>query len=310
MMKKPFTFHFSPFTAPKAPAWFLAARPKTLPAAVVPVWVGSAPALVGKVEGGSWFLFVCALGGCLCIQVATNLFNDAIDHGKGADTGKRIGPVRVSASGLLPTRVVMAGAAWFCTAAAIFGFFLTLERGWPIVAIGLVSLYFSYGYTGGPWPLAYRGLGEIFVILFFGLVAVLGSYFVQTGEWAPGWVWLVALQCGLYSSVLIAVNNLRDVEEDRESGKRTLAVRFGEGFARWEIAVFCLAPIGLWLLIGLEGKRLAIYLLVSAFFVYRILSGVLREVPSKKFNKYLAMAAGQLMVFAAFYTKWLFWGDE
>ena len=278
--------------------WFLAARPKTLPAAIVPVWVGSAPALLTD-RGGNWLLFWCTLFSCICIQIATNLFNDAIDHRKGADTQKRIGPKRVTATGLLSPKAVMIGAVWFCAAAAIFSLPMIQARGWPIVAIGLVSLFFSYGYTGGPWPLAYRGMGEIFVILFFGFVAVIGSWFVQTGEWSDPLIWVVSLQCGMYSCVLIAINNLRDIDEDRESGKKTLAVRLGKTFSRWEIAFFSLTPVFLWFLIGMGGWRFAVN--------YRIIKGVFTNEPGKVYNKFLAMSAAQLMVFALFFTRWLLW---
>jgi len=286
--------------------WFLAARPKTLPAAIVPVWVGSAPALLTE-RGGNWLLFWCTLFSCICIQIATNLFNDAIDHRKGADTQKRIGPKRVTATGLLSPKAVMIGAVWFCAAAAIFSLPMIQARGWPIVAIGLVSLFFSYGYTGGPWPLAYRGMGEIFVILFFGFVAVIGSWFVQTGEWSEPLIWVVSLQCGMYSCVLIAINNLRDIDEDRESGKKTLAVRFGKTFSRWEIAFFSLTPVFLWFLIGMGGWRFAVYCLVVALFNYRIIKGVFTNDPWNVYNNFLAMSEAQIMVFALFFTRWLLW---
>ena len=134
-------------------------------------------------------------------------------------------------------------------AATLVAIPLILEHGWVIVAIGAVSLFFSYGYTGGPFPLAYRGMGELFVIIFFGFVAVSGSYFVQAGEWGGLEIWTLGLQCGLYSSVLIAINNLRDIVEDSASGKRTLAVRFGKTFARAEIVMFCFLPVLLWMVV-------------------------------------------------------------
>ncbi len=279
--------------------WILAARPKTLPAAMVPVWVGSMPALVdGDRFTGSWFLFWCTLLSCLCIQIATNLFNDAIDHAKGADTERRVGPRRVTASGLLRPGTVLVGALGFCLLAALIAIPMIVAQGWPVVAIGLVSLFFAYGYTGGPFPLAYRGMGELFVILFFGFVAVSGSYFVQTGEWGGAGMLRLGLQCGLYSSVLIAVNNLRDLDEDRGSGKRTLAVRFGETFARVEILLFCLVPVVLWNLSGsrsLEG--LAVGLLpapIGAIIVFC----VFRFRPGPVYNRILALGALQLILFA------------
>lgn len=229
----------------------MAARLKTLPAAVVPVWAGCVLAwsLGGVFDLG---LAVCTLAGALCIQVATNLFNDAIDAAKGADTARRAGPVRVTAGGLMSRRAVLGWAGVFLAGAVAWGVPLFQARGWPMVAIGLPSLYLAYGYTGGPWPLAYRGLGELFVLLFFGLVAVSGTVFVQTGGWPPA-VWLLGAQVGLLSAVLISVNNLRDREEDATTGKLTLAVRCGPRVARWlvwgEVKAAALLGLG-WLFFG------------------------------------------------------------
>lgn len=266
---------------------------------MVPVWVGAMPALVdGDRFTGSWFLFSCTLLSCLCIQVATNLFNDAIDHAKGADTEKRLGPRRVTASGMLRPGTVLIGALAFCLLAVLIAIPMVVAQGWPVVGIGLVSLFFAYGYTGGPFPLAYRGMGELFVILFFGLVAVSGSYFVQTGEWGEAKVLRLGLQCGLYSSVLIAVNNLRDLEEDRGSGKRTLAVRFGETFARVEILLFCLVPVVLWNLSGSGSLAGLVIGLLPAPIGAIIVFCVFRFRPGPVYNRILALGALQLILFA------------
>ncbi len=284
-------------------AWILAARPKTLPAAVVPVWVGSMPFLIdGTAQTGSWLLFISTLVSCLCIQVATNLFNDAIDFDKGADTNERLGPKRVTASGLLSRKAVVGGALSFCGLAAIIAIPMIAERGWLIVVIGSVSLFFSYGYTGGPLPLAYRGLGELFVILFFGFAAVLGSYFVQTGKWGNTEMWLLAIQCGLYSAVLIAINNLRDRDEDETTGKRTLAVRFGTKFARYEIvlmgtlAAILVIPVAL--LSGCSAPLAVTFALLLAGFHLTLSRRVFRTEPSAAYNVFLAWAALQLLLFA------------
>lgn len=280
-------------------AWLLAARPKTLPAAIVPVWVGSMPLLVdGDAATGSWLLFWCTLLSCICIQIATNLFNDAIDHKKGADTDQRLGPKRVTAAGMLSQKAVMGGAIAFCGLAALIAIPMILERGWPIVAIGTVSLFFAYGYTGGPFPLAYRGMGEVFVILFFGFVAVLGAYFVQSGELGGREIWILGLQCGLYSSVLIAINNLRDIDEDRKTGKKTLAVRFGKTFARWEIAVFCLVPTFLIVISVPDSITMTIKVIALVPLVCLILRGVFSNEPGAIYNRFLALGAVQLVVFA------------
>ena len=285
-------------------AWFLAARPKTLPAAIVPVWVGTVPALWGQNNATfSWLLFWVTLLSCLCIQIATNLFNDAVDSRKGADTEQRLGPTRVTASGLLSQNTVVYGAIGFCLLAALFAIPLIQQRGWVVLVIGAVSLFFAYGYTGGPWPLAYKGLGEVFVILFFGFVAVLGTYFVQTGNIENFQIWVLGLQCGLYSSVLIAINNLRDMDEDTTTGKRTLAVRFGKSFARWEITVFCTVPLWLWLSFPPDaGKKFLIACLLFVLVALPMLYGIWRNEPGKVYNKYLGMAAVQLLLFAGFVT--------
>ncbi|MEM7385472.1 MAG: 1,4-dihydroxy-2-naphthoate octaprenyltransferase [Verrucomicrobiota bacterium] len=159
--------------------WVRAARPKTLPAAVVPVAVGTA---LGATLSGEWFPGLAALTllCCLAFQIATNFFNDAIDFKKGADTPQRLGPVRVTASGLISPRAVITSGVVLLLLAVILALPLVQARGWIIIAIGLPSMFLCYGYTGGPFPLAYLGLGELFVFLFFGLIAVAGSYFVQT----------------------------------------------------------------------------------------------------------------------------------
>lgn len=283
----------------------MAARPKTLPAAVVPVWVGSA--LVSLDQTGQYQfsgrLFFYTLLSCVLIQIATNFFNDAIDYQKGADTSRRHGPKRVTASGLVSQKQVMIAGILTGLIAVFASFPLLMARGWPIVLIGVVSLLLAYGYTGGPFPLAYLGLGELFVLIFFGLIAVGGSWFVQTGE-APGPEALLAgLQIGLFSSALIAINNLRDIDEDRMSGKRTLAVRRGIAFAKMEIALFCLGPIlagAGWLALG-YGRLYAIPLVLTPFSLY-IAWKVFRTTPSPEYNKFLALAAMQLLVFAILFT--------
>lgn len=281
--------------------WLLATRPKTLPAAIVPVWVGSVIPYYGQLYPFSWLFFWATLLCCLCIQIATNLFNDAVDAGKGADTEDRLGPKRVTASGLLSGKAVMFGALGFCVLAAVFSIPLIHARGWGIILVGIVSLYLSYGYTGGPWPLAYKGLGELFVILFFGFAAVGGTFFIQTGMFDIPGVWMLGLQCGLYSCVLIAINNLRDIDEDRKTGKRTMAVRFGKTFARWEITFFCVIPMFLWLVCW----KWEVFLgaaFVQALFAVLIVRGVWKNEPGTSYNKFLGLGAVQLIVFAAFLT--------
>lgn len=276
----------------------LAARPKTLPAAIVPVWAGCV--LAWKLSGSFdlplalWTLF-----GAIFIQIATNFFNDAIDSRKGADTEKRLGPVRVTASGMMSPRAVMAVAAGFLLLALVCGVFLYQARGWPIVLIGIPSLFLAYGYTGGPFPLAYRGMGELFVIGFFGLVAVTGTVFIQTGGW-PREALLLGAQVGLLSAVLISINNFRDRAEDSTTGKRTLAVRFGPKVAAaviWlEIKIAAFAGL-VWLTLGMP--TLMFSSLPVLLIGMRIIWGVMTLPPGPAFNKLLALGGVQLILFAA-----------
>ena len=232
---------------------FLAARPKTLPAGIVAVWAGCMIVHKFQVympETGiqlDWPLAIFTVLSCMCIQIACNFFNDSIDATKNADTDKRQGPRRITASGdMSPLAVKLWGCA-FLSAAALLAIPLIEAQGWPILAIGIPSMFFAYGYTGGPWPLAYHGLGELFVLLFFGLVAVAGTVFVQAG-WQPGFeplyatAFIIGIQCGLLSCVLIEINNIRDRKEDATTGKRTLAVRLGDGKARGLAMAFIVAP--------------------------------------------------------------------
>jgi 1,4-dihydroxy-2-naphthoate polyprenyltransferase len=275
----------------------LAARPKTLPAAIVPVWVGCV--LACKLSGVfDLKLALCTLLGAVAIQIATNFFNDAIDAKKGADTERRLGPVRVTASGMLSHRSVMGLAAAFLGVAFICGMLLYQARGWPIALIGVPSLFLAYGYTGGPFPLAYRGMGEIFVILFFGLIAVSGTVFIQTGGW-PREALLLGAQTGLLSAVLISINNFRDREEDATTGKRTLAVRFGPKVAAAVIWLeIKLAALGGLLWLALNHPALFFASLPVLLIGMRIIWGVLTMPPGPGFNRLLALGGVQLVLFA------------
>jgi 1,4-dihydroxy-2-naphthoate octaprenyltransferase len=270
-------------------SWILAARPRTLGAAAVPVLAGAA---LGFSEG-SFDPFATALiiACAVLIQIATNYFNDAIDHAKGADTAERLGPTRVTSSGLLAPRAVMRGGFICLTLAVALSIPLVLHGGWPIVVIGLFSLFFAYAYTGGPFPLAYLGLGEIFVVLFFGIIAVAGTFYLNTLELSSAAL-LAGLQIGLHSSVLLAVNNLRDIDSDRAAHKRTLAARFGLTFARRENASLVLAPFVLgiaWLPLGyLWAFLLPLMTLPLAWWLAR---ACLVANPDRSVNQLLAQGA-------------------
>ncbi len=229
--------------------WMMAARPRTLPAAVAPVLVGTSLAL-----GAGHFrplAFVAALLGAVLIQVGTNLSNDYSDARRGADTEDRLGPVRVTAGGLVPpSRVLIATYVTFGLA-VLCGIYLVAVAGWELIAVGAVSILAGVLYTGGPRPYGYEGLGELFVFLFFGIVAVSGSYFVQVQE-LPWEAYACAVPVGLLASAILVVNNVRDLETDRRAGKRTLGVRLGRArtrklYATMVVGAFVLVPLP-WLL--------------------------------------------------------------
>ncbi|MBK1789638.1 1,4-dihydroxy-2-naphthoate octaprenyltransferase [Persicirhabdus sediminis] len=280
----------------------LAARPKTLPAAVVPVWLGCL--LSSRVFGqlDLWLAF-CTLMGAIWIQIATNFFNDAIDDEKGADTEARIGPTRATASGLMTRKQVYSWAFACLGIAALCGIPMIMERGPIMLAIGLPSFYLAYGYTGGPLPLAYRGLGELFVILFFGLVAVMGTVFVQLGEW-PWQAAVLGLQLGFLSALLISINNLRDAEEDAGNDKRTLAVRWGRKPVLLSLLAMFITPY--LLLAFLPGLSLQLlWFLIPFALGAKVIVSVCTTPASPVYNKYLGMAGVHLILFASVCT-WVY----
>jgi 1,4-dihydroxy-2-naphthoate polyprenyltransferase len=204
--------------------WVMAARLRTLPAAVAPVLVGTSLAL-----GAGEFhplAFVAALLGAVFIQVGTNLSNDYSDARRGADTEDRLGPVRVTAGGLVPPKQVLIATYATFGLAVLCGIYLVAVAGPELIAVGAASILAGVLYTGGPRPYGYEGLGEVFVFLFFGVVAVTGSYFVQVQE-LPWQAFGCAVPVGLLASAILVVNNVRDIDTDRRAGKRTLAVRLG-----------------------------------------------------------------------------------
>jgi 1,4-dihydroxy-2-naphthoate polyprenyltransferase len=246
--------------------WAIAARPRTLPAAVAPVLVGTA--LAASEDVFRPLAFGAALIGSIFIQIGTNLSNDYSDARRGADTEERLGPVRVTAGGLVPPRKVLV-ATWLAFGIAVAaGIYLIALVGWELLLIGAASILAGVLYTGGPRPYGYEGLGELFVFLFFGLVAVAGSYYVQTEELTRLAVDL-GVSVGLLAAAILVVNNIRDLETDRRAGKRTLAVRLGRERTRWLfVAMLVLAFLNIvavvvtgeadaWLLISLAAAPLA-----------------------------------------------------
>ena len=209
---------------PRFRAWLLAIRPKTLTAAAAPVFLGTGLAA----SHGAFRLLpaLVALLGAVLIQIGTNLANDYYDYLRGGDTSARVGPIRVTHAGIIPPPAVRNAAYFVLALALIVGSYLVWVGGWPIVGIGLASLFCAIVYTGGPFPLAYHGLGDLFVFIFFGLVAVGGTYWVQVLSYGPE-VLLAGVGMGGLATAILVMNNLRDIRSDAQTGKRTLAVRLG-----------------------------------------------------------------------------------
>lgn len=221
--------------------WVLAARPATLPAGVAAVVVGSA--LAGADGVFRWDAFLVTLFAAIAIQVGVNYANDLADAEKGADTAARIGPTRAVASGLLTAGQMKRGIAVCFGLAAMAGVYLIWLAGWVILAVGIVSIIAALGYTNGPIPYGYYGLGEVFVFVFFGLVATVGTRYVFDRT-APADAWLSGVSMGFLAAAILVANNVRDIETDRTAGKRTLAVMLGRQAARWMYAALVVVAYG------------------------------------------------------------------
>ena len=230
-------------------AWKLAIRPRTLPAAAAGVLMGSALA---------WrdgFFRLDAAAACLLtallLQVGSNLANDVFDFERGTDTPERLGPVRVTQAGLLTPAQVKQGMAVVFLLAALLGSYLARLGGWPVIVIGIAAILSAIAYTGGPFPLGYYGLGDLFVFIFFGLASVAGTYYIQAGVLSAA-AWWMAIPPGLIITGILVVNNLRDLENDRKAGKHTLAVILGERGARIQylvcmLAAYLVLPVAAWM---------------------------------------------------------------
>jgi 1,4-dihydroxy-2-naphthoate octaprenyltransferase len=253
--------------------WLIAIRIKTLPAAISPVLLGTA--LAFHYGDSNPFTFLMTLLAAVLIQIGANFANDVYDFEKGSDREDRLGPQRATQSGLIsPTD--MKKAMWNIFVLAIgVGFYLAYVGGWPIVIIGLASIAAGIAYTGGPYPLGYHGFGDIFVFLFFGLIAVPGTYYLQTGSVTEFSLWLGAVM-GMLATAILVVNNLRDRDADIISGKKTLAVRFGETFSKIQFILLVmlpfLLPFHLWrqcnkmsFLLTLFTLPIAVHLIIQLF---------------------------------------------
>lgn len=288
--------------------WFQAMRPKTLTASLVPFSVGAALAYA---NGASlhWGLLFCALISALFIQVATNLINDAFDVAKGTDDQDRLGPRRVLHHGMATGAQVYALGILCFVAAFLVGIPLMMHGGPYIALILLLSMLSGYLYTGGPMPLAYVGLGDLFVVIFYGWVATMAGFWLQAG-YINFQSFLLGTQVGLLCTLLIALNNLRDVNTDAKSKKETLAVRFGQTFVKTEITFLATVPFLLnlsWLYWGYLFVAILPFLVLPMACL--LIAKVWKTYPSKAYNGFLALAAlihlgfGFLMVIAFLIEK-------
>ncbi len=282
-------------------AWVLAARPKTLWASVAPVVMGTA---LAAGDGRLHLLSAAVAFWCaLLIQVGTNFANDYFDYLHGADSADRLGPTRATQAGLIPPHAMKRAFVLVFAVVFVCGLYLVWRGGWPILLIGLLSILFGILYTGGPFPLGYLGLGDVFVLIFFGPVAVGGTYYVQAQS-MNSTVLVAGLAPGLLSTALLTVNNLRDVVTDRRAGKRTLAVRFGEGFARVEylLCIFLACAIPLWLYWRHPERPAVLLALLALPMAWPAIRTVFREKPGPVFNQVLAHTGRLLLVFSILFS--------
>jgi 1,4-dihydroxy-2-naphthoate octaprenyltransferase len=285
-------------------AWISAARLRTLPAAVVPVAVGTA---VARAAGAiAWGPALAALGGALAIQIGTNFANDVFDAERGADGPDRVGPTRAVAAGLISAAAMKRAMIAAFAVAAAFGLYLVSIGGWPIAALGLASIAAGIAYTGGPWPLGYHGLGDVFVLGFFGFAAVCGTAYVQLGHVPALAVW-ASLPVGALATAILVVNNLRDRATDARAGKRTLAVRLGRRATILEYAALLALAFAVPLALALAssgGAWLALPLATAPLALAR-LRDLAGAADGPAFNRCLAATAQLLLLHGALFTAGL-----
>ncbi|NQS75811.1 MAG: 1,4-dihydroxy-2-naphthoate polyprenyltransferase [Peptococcaceae bacterium] len=280
--------------------WILAIRPKTLPASIGPVVMGTALAL-----GDGVFRFgpaAAAFVAALLLQIGSNLANDVFDFIKGTDTRERTGPVRVTQAGLLSPRRVKSGMWVVFALAVLLGAYLVWVGGWPIIVIGILAIAAAIAYTGGPYPLGYHGLGEVLVFIFFGPVAVCGTYYVQALELTTV-VWWASLPMGFLISALLVVNNIRDIETDKKTGKKTLAVRLGLFGAQMEYYILLAVSMAIPLVMYLCGLS-SPWILISWLSLF-LIPPLTRDIRLKKgapLNVTLAGTARLGLVFSILFS--------
>jgi 1,4-dihydroxy-2-naphthoate octaprenyltransferase len=290
-----------------AKIWLLAARPKTLAAGLTPVLIGAA--LAGAAGAFHLLSVLAAALGALLIQIGTNFANDYFDFVKGTDTEERVGPMRATQAGLVSPRTMLIATVVVFALSFVPGAYLVYRGGWPFLAIGIVSVICGVLYTGGPYPLGYLGLGDIFVLVFFGPVAVGGTYYVQALDITPD-VLIAGLMPGLFSTAILTVNNLRDADTDVHTGKRTLAVRFGKTFARLEY-LLCVLTAGVvlpvYLCIRAEGNWAALSCFAAVGLSIPLIRTVFTSSDGEALNNALAGTGKVLLLFSVLFSAGWLW---
>jgi len=288
--------------------WLEAARPKTLPAAIIPVAVGTALAVAHHTE--NYGRAAICLVFSLLVQIGTNFANDYFDFVQGADTAERVGPRRAVAAGLIAPATMFAATCIVLGVAFLVGLLLVRSGGWILLPVGIVSIGCAIAYTGGPFPLGYNGLGDLFVFIFFGLVAVCTTFYVQAGRVTPDVV-SCAAAVGLLAANILVANNYRDVETDAVAGKKTLVVRFGRRFAVWQyglsVTVALLCPPAL-LMVGYRWPVLLPLILTSWGFMLTRWLGRSQE-PAEQIA-ILGATAKFLAVFGVLLSVGVVWGGR
>ncbi|HSI07385.1 MAG: 1,4-dihydroxy-2-naphthoate polyprenyltransferase [Rariglobus sp.] len=288
--------------------WVRASRPRTLPAAVAPVLVASA--LAWRDGDFTPFAALAALGFALLIQIGTNFANDYYDFIKGADTAERVGPRRAVAAGLVKPAVMKRAMIGVFVAAFLVGLTLLGYGGWPLLVVGVASILCGVAYTGGPYPLGYNGLGDVFVFVFFGLVAVTATYFVQT-EVITDDAWIIGAGIGALAANILVVNNYRDVETDAKAGKRTLVVRFGRGFARAQFVISHGIALAALVAIGADEWHPVVLIAASVVCVaagWMQTRRLVRAQTPAELIKLLGATGMWLAVYALIFSAALIWG--
>lgn len=279
--------------------WWMAIRPRTLTLSAIPVLVGSALAWQ-EAAPVAWLPMLVALACAVLIQAGTNLYNDAGDFLRGNDGPTRLGPIRVTAAGLATPSQVRRAATLAFGAALAGGSYLVEVGGWPILLIGLASLFAGWAYSGGARPLSHTALGEVFVLVFFGLVAVAGSHYLQSGAWHASAL-VTGLALGAHAAAVLLVNNVRDLEADRLAGRRTLAAALGTARARVLYALLMLAPFGLLAVLAVQLGRIAVaFATLPALPVCALLAWQFRALPpGAQMNRQLARTAQAQLLLGA-----------